>query len=78
MVEITDDIAILLDGMLGLMQQYMPNDETTFDYQFMTAGEDAAMIIEKYELGKDIGYSIVIDKQKCDELQERVRLLDWQ
>lgn len=66
------EVKLLLDVIVGLMQQYMPHDENHYHHQCMSAGEHAADALIHYGLADDNGYSIVLDEEKVECLRECV------
>ena len=72
------EVRLLLDVILGLMQQYMPQEGNKFSHQNMKAGEDASDALMHYGIGDDDGYHIVLDTIKTDGIQESVYAKSFQ
>lgn len=66
---------LLIDALLGVIMQYMPEEKTSLDadenaneykHACMKAGEDAVEELERYGVAHDDGWSIVLDLKKVD------------
>lgn len=66
------EVRLLLDVILGLMQQYMPHEGNNFPHQMMAAGEDTSDALMHYGLGDDDGYAIILDEKKVNAVQDSV------